>query len=266
MDTGVRRVSCDRSRIRHRVAAHRRNPRRVEPVGFPRRPARSVAADQVNVACFQATPWLASCGSPAGDAPESASSLPAHRGSVGARPGGNDRCFDQHPDAAARPDRSPRGPTREALKRRDTRSRRSDERGQLDPSSEEERPTGWASTTGSGRAGVACRFHPRRRGGPSISHRSRFGARGRRAEPRRIVDAGSWSTPPLSAVLRPEGRNPVGTSLRSRCRSTGDEGTRTALRPDGLRRPSGEAARTLVSVGRSLGTAGIVRSVIDRCP
>lgn len=38
------------------------DPRRGRPVGFPRRPARSVAADQVNVACYQATPWLASFG------------------------------------------------------------------------------------------------------------------------------------------------------------------------------------------------------------
>lgn len=58
VDTGVRQMSCDKNRIRHRMTAHRDNPRRAEPVGFPRRPARSVAADQVNVACCQATPWL----------------------------------------------------------------------------------------------------------------------------------------------------------------------------------------------------------------
>jgi hypothetical protein len=261
-----RQMSCDKSRILHRVAAHRDNPRRAEPVGFPRRPARSVAADQVNVACCQATPWLASCGSPAGDAPESASSLPAHRGSAGARPSGIDRRFDRHPDTATQPDRSPKGPSREARRRRDARSRRSDERGQLEPFLRRGTTRRMGQHGRTGRAGAVCRFHPRRRGDRASATETGITPEGAPPLSRRIVDAGTWSAPLLSAVLRPEGRNTVGTSLRSRCRSTGDVGTREALRPDGLRHPSSEAARTQVSFGRSLGTAGIVRSVVDRCP
>lgn len=57
--SGSGRTPCDANRIRHQAAAHRHNPRRVAPVGFPYRPARSVAADQVNAACYQAAPWLA---------------------------------------------------------------------------------------------------------------------------------------------------------------------------------------------------------------